>query len=53
MPSESSVQKCSCVLAVWDLFTVGRGTDRKKINLRQEPTVKKRGGAKIDLEKER
>ena len=23
MPSENSVQKCSCVHAVWDLFTVG------------------------------
>lgn len=53
MPSENSVQKCSCVLAVWDLFTVGRGTDRKKINLRQEWAVKNRGGAKTDREKER
>lgn len=46
MPSENSVQKRSCVLAVWDLFTVGRGTDRKKINLGQEWAVKERGGAK-------
>lgn len=44
MPSENSVQKRSCVFAVWNLFTVGRGTDRKKINLRQEPAVKKRKG---------
>lgn len=51
MPSENSVQKCSCVLTVWDLFTVGRGTDRKKINLRQEPAVKKGGGAETDREK--
>lgn len=51
MPSENSVQKCSCVLAVWDLFTVGRGTDRKKINLRQERPLKKGGGAKTDGEK--
>lgn len=41
MPSENGVQKCSCVLAVWDVFTVGRGTDRKKIKLRQEHAVKK------------
>lgn len=41
MPSENSVQKCFCVLAVRHLFTAGRGTDRKKINLRQEPAVKK------------
>lgn len=53
MPSENSVQKRSCVLAVWDLFTVGRGTDRKKINLRQEWAVKKGGGAKTGGEKER
>ena len=40
------MQKRSCVLAVWDLFTVGRGgTDRKKINLRQEWAVRERGGA--------
>ncbi|KAI4830193.1 hypothetical protein KUCAC02_001843, partial [Chaenocephalus aceratus] len=31
---------------LWDLFTVGRGTDRKKINLGQEWAVKERGGAK-------
>lgn len=52
MPFENSVQKCSCVLAVRHLFTVGRGTDRKKINLRQEPAVKKGGGARTDREKE-
>lgn len=48
------VQKCFSVLAVWDLFTVGRGTGRKKINLRQEVAVKGRGGAqwKREVEKE-
>lgn len=35
------MQKSFCVLAVWDLFTVGRGTDRKKINLKQELVVEK------------
>lgn len=46
----NSVQTIFCALAVWDLFTVGRGTDRKKINLKQEPVVKKEGGAKTDRE---
>lgn len=41
MPSDNSVQKCACVLAVRHLFTAGRGTDRKKINLRQGSAVKK------------
>lgn len=36
------MQKCCCVLTVWHLFTVGRGTGRKKINLRQSPAVKKK-----------
>lgn len=48
------MQKCCCVLTVWHLFTVGRGTDRKKINLRQSPAVKKkRGGSETDRKKER
>lgn len=39
---------------MWDLFTVGRGTGRKKINLRQEVAVKGRGGAQgmREVEKE-
>lgn len=47
------MQKSFCVLAVWDLFTVGRGTERKKINLKQKLVVKKGGGAKTDREKAR
>lgn len=47
------MQWCSCVLAVWDLFTVGKGTGRKKINLRQQWEVTKRGRAKTDGEKSR
>ena len=42
------MQKCSHVLTVWDLFTVGKGMHRQKINLRQKHVVKKRGGAKTD-----
>lgn len=47
--SEKSVQKCRCVLTVWHLFTVGRGTGRKKINLRQSPVMKReRGGSETE-----
>lgn len=44
MPSENSVQNCSCALAARHLFAVGRGTDRKKINLRQGWEWKKEEG---------
>lgn len=43
------MQKCRCVLTVWHLFTVGRGTGRKKINLRQSPVMKReRGGSETE-----
>lgn len=47
------MQKCCCVLTVWHLFTVGRGTGRKKINLRQSPAVKKKEEGQRQTERKR